>query len=117
MSASKKYRHIFLLTISGKIFGILIKNSLYPYILQNIIYHCLINNRFKAEDSCIIQLLLVTHETDLSLNEDFELRGVFLHLKERYISNDKVCHYGSIYKLCYSGVSRKLLDNLIDFLS
>ena len=42
---------------------------------------------------------------------------IFLYLKERYISNGKVYHDGSIYKLHYSEVSRKLLGTLIDFLT
>ena len=56
---------------------------------------------FKPGDSCINQLLSITHEIYKSF-----VRGVFLDISKAF---DKVCHKGLIYKLKQDGISHKLL--------
>ena len=57
----KNYRLDSLLPICGKIFECLIYNEVYPYLIDN----NLISSHqpgFKGDDSCINQLLLITHD-------------------------------------------------------
>ena len=44
---------------------------------------------FEPEDSCINQLLLITHEIYQSLDEGFDVRRVFLDISKTF---DKVWH-------------------------
>ena len=81
-------------------------NRLYEYLIENE----LISSRqsaFKPEDSCINQLLSITHDINQSFDNGFEVRSVFL---------DKVCRKGLIYKLKQNGVAVNLLNTLADFL-
>ena len=84
-------------------FGFLIENNL---ISSN-------QSGFKPGDSCINQLLSITHEIYKSSDDGFEMRGVFLHISKAF---DKVCHKGIIFKLQQNGISGKLLDVLSDVL-
>ena len=58
-------------------FGLFIENGL---ISQN-------QSGFKARDSCINQLLSITHEMYQSFDEGFDVRGVFLDISKVF---DKV---------------------------
>ena len=69
---------------------------------------------FKPGDSCINQLLSITHEIFQSFDEGFEVRSVFLDISKTF---DKVWHKGLIFKLSQNGISGNLLDILSDFLS
>ena len=69
---------------------------------------------FKPGDSCINQLLSITHEIFQSFDEGFEVRSVFLDISKVF---DKVWHKGLIFKLSQNGISGNLLDILSDFLS
>ena len=69
---------------------------------------------FKPGDSCINQLLSITHEIFQSFDEGFEVRSVFLDISKAF---DKVWHKGLIFKLSQNGISGNLLDILSDFLS
>ena len=60
---------------------------------------------FKLRDSCINQLLSVTHETYHSLDNGLEVRGVFLDISKAF---DKVWHEGLITKLNQYGISENL---------
>ena len=51
---------------------------------------------FKPGDSCINQLLAITHEMYKSFDDGFEVRGVFLDISKAF---DKVWHEGLIFKL------------------
>ena len=51
---------------------------------------------FKPGDSCTNQLISITHEIYQSLDDGFEVRGVFLDISKAF---DKVWHNGLIYKL------------------
>ena len=64
-------------------------------------------------DSCINQLLSITHEIYKSFDDGFVVRGVFLDISKAF---DKVWHKGIIFKLKQNGISGKLLSVLSDFL-
>ena len=68
---------------------------------------------FKPCDSCINQLLAISHEIYKSFDEGFEVRGVFLDISKAF---DKIWHEGLIFKLKQNSISGKLLNLLCDFL-
>ena len=68
---------------------------------------------FKQGDSCIYQLLSITHEIYQSFDTGFEVRGIFHDISNAF---DKVWHKGLIFKLKQNGVTGDLLNILIDFL-
>ena len=69
---------------------------------------------FRPRDSCVNQLLAITHEIYKSFDEGFEARGVVLDISKAF---DKVCHEGLLLKLNQNGISGNLLKLLRDFLS
>ena len=69
---------------------------------------------FKPGDSCINQLLSITHEIYKSFDDGLEVRSVFLDISKAF---DKVWHEGIIFKLKQNGISGDLLNILTDFLS
>ena len=64
---------------------------------------------FNPGNSCINQLISITHEIYLSFDKKFELRGVFLHISKAFY---KVWHEGLIYRLKQNRVKSNLLDTL-----
>ena len=96
----RNYRPISLLTIFGKIFEKVIYNSLFKYIQEN---KFLSDNQsgFCSGDSCVSQLLSITHEIYKAFDADpsLETSGVFLDISKDF---DKVWHKGLLFKLkCY----------------
>ena len=69
---------------------------------------------FKPGDSCINQLLSITHEIYQSLDDNLEVRAVFLNISKAF---DKVWHKGLIYKLKQNGIWGNILNIIIDLLS
>ena len=72
--------------------------------------------RFKKNNSCISQLVSITHEiySAFDFNPSLEVRGVFLCLSKAF---DKVWHDGLIYKFKSLGISGslpKLIQNYLD---
>ena len=108
----KNYRPVSLLPIFGKIFERIIYNEMYPFFIQN---ELISPNQsgFKQGDSCINQLLSITHDIYQSLDEGYEVRGVFLDISKAF---DKVWHKGLLYKLEQNGIKGPLLNILADFL-
>ena len=109
----KTYCSILLLPIFNKIFERLIYNKLFNFFQEN---NLISPNQcgFEPGDSCTNQLLAITHEIYKSIDDGYELRGVFLDISKAF---DKVWHKGHIYKLKQNGISRKSLNLIIDFLS
>ena len=107
------YRPISLLPICGKIFELLLYNEMFDFFLTN---HFISTNQsgFKPGDSCINQFLSITHGIYASLDEGYEVWGVFLDISKAF---DKVWHEGFIFKLEQNEISGKLLRLIKDFLS
>ena len=82
----KNYRSVSLLPVFGKIFERLIFNEIFSFFLAN---NLLAPNEsgFKPGDSCINQLLSITHEIYSSFDDGFEVRSVFLDISKAF---DKV---------------------------
>ena len=70
---------------------------------------------FMPGDSCIRQLISVTHEIYASFdaNPSLEVRGVFLDISKAF---DRVWHDGLIYKIKCMGVDCDLLALIESFL-
>ena len=79
-----------MLPICRKIFERLIFSKMFRFFLEKklIIPH---QSGFKPVDSCIIQLLSITHEIYKSFDDGFEVRSVFLDISKAF---DKVWHDG-----------------------
>ena len=108
------YRPVSLLPICSKIFEKLIFNCIYDFLDQN----CrLIANQsgFRPGDSCIHQLIAITHNifTAFDGNPSLEVRGIFLDLSKAF---DRVSHEGLIYNLKNIGINGKLLSLIESFL-
>ena len=73
----KNYRPVSPLLIFVKIFERLICNEMYSFFIEN---DLISSNQsvFKQGDSCINQLLSITHDIYQSLDQGYEVRGVFL---------------------------------------
>ena len=108
----KNYRPVSLLPIFKKIFERLIYNEMYSFFTEN---DLISSNQsgFKQGDSCINQLLSITHDIYQSLDQGYEVRGVFLDISKAF---DKVWHKGLIHKLKQNGIGGPLLKILTDFL-
>ena len=70
-------------------------------------------SRFRPTDSCVNQLLAITHEIYKSFDERFKVRGVFLDISK--VSNN-VWHEGLLLKLNQNDISGNLLKLLRHFL-
>ena len=68
---------------------------------------------FKPRDSCINQLLSITHNIYKLFDDVYEVRGGFLDISKAF---DKVWHNGHIFKLQENGISGNLLKVLKHFL-
>ena len=108
----KNYQPVSLLLFCGKIFGKLIFNEMFKFFIENE-FILLNQSAFKPGDSCINQLLAITHEVYKSLDEVLEVRGVFLDITKAF---DKVWPEGLIFKLKQNSISGNWLNLLCDFL-
>ena len=97
----KNYRPVSLLPICSKIFEKVIFNSLFKYLDDN---NLLTGNQsgFRPGDSCVHQLLSITHEIykAFDANPSLGLRGVFLDLLKAF----RVWHDGLMNKLKSLGI-------------
>ena len=86
----KNYGHVSLLPICSKNLEQIIYNTMFTYFIEN---NLMSENQseFKPCDSCINQLLAITHEIFSSFDDNFEVRGVFLDISKAF---DKVWHEG-----------------------
>ena len=109
------YRPISLLPIFGKIFEKIIFNKIYHFLLEE----KLLNpnqSGFRPSDSCINQLLAITHEIfeAFDCNPSHEVRSVFLDISKAF---DKVWHEGLLYKIKSMGITGELYKLLENYLS
>ena len=111
----KNYRPVSLLSIMGKMFEKCIYDTLYSYFEKhNLFTPC--QSGFRKNDSCISQLLSITHEIfkGFDANPPLDTRVVFLDISKAF---DRVWHEGLIFKLQSYGITGSLLSLLKDFLS
>ena len=108
----ENYRPVSLLPICGKILERLMFKEMFNFFIGN---KLISSNQvgFKPGDSCINQLLSITHEIYKSFDVALEVRSVFLDISKAF---DEVWHDGIIYKLTQNGISGSLLNRLEDFL-
>ena len=106
------YRPISLLPIFGKSFEKMIFNRIYNVLSEeNLLNHN--QSGFRPSDSCVNQLLSLTHEIfeAFDCNPTLEVKSVFLDISKAF---DKVWHEGLLYKFKSMGISgelHKLLEN------
>ena len=95
-----------LLSICSKVFEKLIFDSIYEFIDENNIFN---NNEsgFQPSDSCIHQLIAITHNIFcvFHANPSLKVRGVFLDLSKTF---DRVWHDGLFNKLKSNGIDENL---------
>ena len=110
----KNYRPISLLPIFGKIFEKCLYNTLYHYFESNNLFspH---QSGFRKHDSCVSQLLAITHEIykNFDASPTLETRAVFLDISKAF---DRVWHEGLIFKLKSYGIKGPLLALIVSFL-
>ena len=111
----KNYQPISFLPVFGKLFEKIIFNRFYFFLLQKE----LINpnqSGFRPSDSCINQLIAITHKIfeTFDCNPSLEVRLVFLDIPKAF---DKVWHEGILYKLKSMGISGELYNLLENYLS
>ena len=109
----KNYQPISLLPIAGKIFEILLYGRMFEFFIA-ISFISKNQSGFRPIDSCINQLLSITHEICQSFDGNLEVRAVFLDISKAF---DKIWHKGLIFKLKQNGTSDKILNIITDFLS
>ena len=108
----KNHRPVSLLPICGKSLERLMFNEMFEFFTENKLISSS-QSGFKPSDSCINQLLSITHEKYSSFGEGLEFRSVFLDISKAF---DKVWH-DIIFKLTQNGISGNLLNLLRDFLN
>ena len=81
----KNYRPVSLLPICSKIFERIIYNNTYNYLIDS---NLISQNQsdFKCGDSCISQLISIRHGILNSLDEGYEVRGVFLDISRKLLT-------------------------------
>ena len=108
----KNSRPVSLLYICRKIFERLVFNELFSFFLaDNLLTTAKFG--FKPGDSCINQVLSITHQIYSFFDGGFEVRSVFLYISKVF---DKVWHEGIIFKLKQNSILDDLLNILSSFL-
>ncbi|MEO0684333.1 MAG: reverse transcriptase family protein, partial [Cyanobacteria bacterium J06649_11] len=109
----KNYRPVSLLPVFGKIFEKCIFDSIYNYMESNSLFSAC-QSGFRKGDSCISQLLSITHDIfkGFDVSPSLDTRGIFLDISKAF---DRVWHSGLIFKLKSHGISGPLLFLLEDF--
>ena len=112
---SNNYRPISLLPIFSKVFEKLIFDALYYHLHSN---NLLVSNQsgFRPGDSCVYQLLSITHNIFSAFNchPPSDVRGVFLDISKAF---DKVWHEALIFKLRRCGIKGNFISLLESFLA
>ena len=107
------FRPVSLLPVASKIFEKAIYHNLLNYIERENVLN-INQSDFRTNDSCINQLISVTHEIyrAFNCNPSLEVRGIFLDLCKVF---DKVWQQGLLFKLECFGIRGKLLNLLEDY--
>ena len=91
----------------GKIFKNIIFNRLYNFLSDERLLNLHLPG-FRPTDSCVNQLLAITHEIfeAFDYNPSLEVRSVFLEISKAF---NKVWHQGLLYKLKSMGIYGKFM--------
>ena len=108
----KNDRPVSLLPVFSKIFERLIYNALFKHVSDN---NLISSNQssLKPGESCINQVIAITHEIFKGFDDGLEIRRVFLDISKAF---NKVWHEELIHKLRRNGICGNLLQLLISFL-
>ena len=68
---------------------------------------------FYRGESCINQLITISHDIFKGFHDELEVRNTFLDISK---VSDKVWHKGFVYKLRGGGICGNLLQSLLGFL-
>ena len=100
------YQPIFLSPIFGKIFEKIIFSRIYVFLLKEELLNPN-QSGFHPSDSCINQLIAITHEIfeAFDCNPTLEVGSVFLDISKAF---DKVWHKGLLYKLKCRSISGEI---------
>ena len=111
----KNYRPISLLPIFSKVFERLVFNTLFNFFLQNKLFTSC-QSGFIPGDSCVLQLLSITHEiyNSFHCHPPTNMRDTFLDISKAF---DKAWQEGLIFNLKTYGVEGNLLKLLENFLT
>ena len=109
----KNYCAVLLLPVCGKFLERSMFNEMFKFFIENELTSSN-QSGFESGNSCVNQLVSITHEIYKSFNKGHEVRGVFLDTSKAF---DKVWHDGIIFKLTQNGISGNILKLLRDFLS
>ena len=111
----KNYRPISLLPIISKVFERIVFNTLFNFFLQNKLFtSCQFG--LIPDDSCVSQLLSITHEIyeSFDCHPPTDMSSTFLDISKAF---DKVWHEGLIFKLKTYGVEGNFLKLLENYLT
>ena len=108
------YRPVSSLAICSKIFEKITFNSLFEYLKDNKHLNCN-QSGFRSGDSCVNQLLSITHEIYKSFdsNPSLEVRGVFFDTSKAF---DRVWHDCLLYKVKLLGICGRYYNLIQSFL-
>ena len=109
------YRPVSLLPVFGKIFEKLIFNEIYSFLDREKLLNTN-QSGFRPFDSCVNQLLTITHEifSSFDCNPSLEVCSIFLDISKAF---DIVWHKGLLYKLKSFGISGNLLNLIKHYLT
>ena len=97
----KNYRPVSLLPICSKTFKRLAYNEMFNFFTENnLIFPD--QPEFRPGDSCVNQLLVITHGICKSFDERFEVKGLFLDISKAF---DEAWLEGLFLKLNQNGIS------------
>ena len=109
----KNYRPDSLLPFCGKAFERLLYNKMLNFFKKNDLISPK-QSGFRPGDSCINQLLSISHEILSAFDVGLEVRGLFLDISKVF---EKVWHVGLIYKLRQNVLCGDLINILNYFLT
>ena len=103
------------ISLFGKIFERIIFNKIYHFLLEERLLNPY-QSGFRPSESCLNQLLAITHEIfqTIGCNPPLQVRSVFLDISKAF---GKMWHEGLLYKLKSMGISGELHNLLENCLS
>ena len=106
------YRPVSLLSCTGKVFEKIVFKNVFNFFRDNTVISAH-QSGFIPGDSTINQLLLLYHELCLAVDQQKEVRIIFLDISKAF---DKVWHPGLLHKLRKAGIMGDLLAWFSDYL-